>query len=168
MGEETSPASEPWPLPVEDELASAPEWTPDESTAQDESDPTSSPGSSGSRTVRLGKAAARATGAKAVLMAGSIAHRMAATTEGQRLAQLYVTDQEDAENIGHPLADIASRRGGVAGKALSPDANDALSALMGLANYATKQFALHVAAAQYDRQRSGAASPQPTPEGPAS
>lgn len=161
-GEEPPATTDPWPLPLDaDGSVSGPSWTPGASGDEDESGTTSSDTSAAGRRVKLGKAAARATGAKAVLIAGGIANRLAATTEGQRAAQLYLTDDEDAANIGHPLADIVSRHGGVAGKELSPDANDALAAIMGLTNYATKQFARFMAAAEYDRQVAGGAVVDP-------
>lgn len=155
---EAGPAT--WPLPVDDGSGSGSGSTtvePDE----DSHDSTTSPASSSSSTGRLGKAAARATGAKAVLTATGIAHRVGARTEGQQLAGLYLADEDDAEAIGHPLADIVSRRSGTVGAALSPDANDALSALIGLAGYMSKQIANLVAAQQHDAAQRGPAPVAP-------
>lgn len=120
--------------------ASEPDWTSDDSSEAPASDPTSSSTSSAKSPLKpLGKAALKATTAKAVLIGSAMAHRVAARTEGQRSVGLYLADQEDADNIGEPVASILSRRGGIAGKEVSPDTADALAAMMGLANYVSKQ-----------------------------
>lgn len=123
------------------------EWSESpEDTSSTASRAGSSPG------VKLGKTAMRATAAKGVIIGSGMLHRMATRAETlQREAGLYLADAEDAENIGHPLGDIIARRGGVAGKALSPDANDALSAAMGLAGYMSKQIALQMQIQQHER-----------------
>jgi hypothetical protein len=87
---------------------------------------------------------------------------VAAKTEAQRRVGLYLADDEDAANIGHPLADIAHRRGDVVGGKLSPDANDLLRSVFGVVGYFTKQ----VAKIGYARQLEGApatADPQTIP-----
>lgn len=129
----------------------APQLEPDVSASGSESpsdgadesrEETSSPDSSADRggpLKPLGKAALKATTAKAVLIGSAMAHRVAARTEGQRVVGLYLADEADAENIGEPIAEIMHRHGGVAGKAMNPDTNDALQAIMGLANYVSKQ-----------------------------
>ena len=147
----TAPGLDPLPgetaLP-QDEAAAG--WGSDPDPSSDEwndpsDDPTSSPTSSG-KPLKIGKAAAKATAAKGVLIASGIVHQQVTRPDTpQRAAGLFLADQEDAENIGHPLGEIMARRSGVAGKALSPDANDALSMLFGLAGYASKQIAKHMA-----------------------
>jgi hypothetical protein len=89
----------------------------------------------------LGKAALKATTRKAVLISTSLAHRLAARSELEKRAGLYIADEQDQELIGDPIANVLHRRGGGVSK-LSPDANDALSGLMGFANYIAKQVAL--------------------------
>ena len=68
-----------------------------------------------------------------------MAHTVAAKSDAQRQVGLYLADQDDAEAIGHPLADIMYRRGDIVGGKLSPDANDFLRSLMGVFGYFTKQ-----------------------------
>jgi len=157
------PPSEP-ASSTETELAAAedgPAWDSAGDPPSSEHDPsdegTSSTGSrAGSPGVKLGKAAARATAAKGVIIGSGMLHRMATRAETiQREAGLFLADAEDAEAIGNPLGDIIARRGGVAGKALSPDHADALSAVMGLAGYASKQIALQMQIAQHERAQAG-------------
>jgi hypothetical protein len=158
--EETTSPSSPAPATTGEgssELPGSPsadEWRCDELDASDDSGTTSSPASSGSRSpgAIVGKAAAKATAAQAVIIAGGMAHRIAARTEMQQQIGLYLTDEQDAESIGHPLGEMVARRGGVAGKALSPDANDALAALMGIAQYVSKQVAKIVQIQQVEQQ----------------
>jgi hypothetical protein len=136
----------PSPLQPADESASASEWPSDEDSEELEEDTTSSPASSadGGPLKPLSKAALKVTTRKGVLIATSMAHRIAAKTELERAAGLYIADGQDQELIGDPVANLLSRRGGVVGGKMSEDANDALSALMGLANYIGKQVALTV------------------------
>jgi hypothetical protein len=131
------------------ESASAPEW--DEfSDPSDTDDLTSSSESSPGKPLSpLTKAALRATIAQGVIIGSGMAHRIAARSEGQQLVGLYVADTEDADNIANPLASIAHRRGGIAGK-VSPDTNDAIQAVMGLAGYMSKQIGKTVAAREID------------------
>lgn len=149
------PASEP------DESASEDAWQNDE--PDDDSSSPEDTSSTGSRAgdrpgLKLGKGALRSTAAKGVRMATGALHQLATKVDSlEREVGLFIADQEDAEAIGYPLADIMSRRGGVSGKALSPDANDALSAVFGLARYISKQIALQMLIAQ--RQREQAAGP---------
>jgi hypothetical protein len=111
----------------------------DESLSETSSQASS--GDAGGPLKPLGKAALRATTRKGVLIATSMAHRVAARTELEKAAGLYIADEQDQELIADPIANILHRRGGVATK-LSPDANDALAGLMGFANYFAKQVAL--------------------------
>lgn len=121
-----------------------------------DSGPTSSPASSadvedqdddtGSRFAPLGKAALRVTTRKAILIGTQTANRLVTRAESlERLNGLYVADNEDAENIGDPLASIIHRHGGIAGGKVHPDAADAMQALMGLIGYGAKQVALTMA-----------------------
>jgi len=141
--------------------ASVSEWN-DDAQSDPADDLTSSPGSPAGDVpgLKLGKSALRATGAKAVIIGSGMLHRMATRADTlQREAGLYLADEDDAKAIGHPLADIVSRRGGVAGKALSPDANDALSAALGLAGFMSKQIALQMQIAQHERAQGGVTGP---------
>lgn len=81
----------------------------------------------------------RETAETAVKIGTGMAHTVAAKTEAQRAVGLYLADDDDARNIGHPLADIMHRRGDLVGGKLSPDAADFLCSLMGVAGYVTKQ-----------------------------
>lgn len=93
-----------------------------------------------------------------VLLVGSRAHEWFARTEGQIRAGLYLADEEDAENIGDPLANIAARRTGISSD--NPDVNDAIAGLIGFGNYLVKQFVRATVAARVDRE---AAPPQVIP-----
>jgi hypothetical protein len=73
-----------------------------------------------------------------VIIAGDQAHQFLAKSEGAREVGLYLTDEEDAANIGDPLARVAARHQGV-GK-VNPDTADLLAAMVGLTRYATKQI----------------------------
>jgi hypothetical protein len=115
---------------------------PDESLSETSS--RASSGDGGGPLKPLTKAALKATARKGVLIATSMAHRIAAKSELERAAGLYIADDQDQELIGDPVANLLHRRGGIAGGKMSEDANDALSALMGLANYIGKQVALTV------------------------
>lgn len=157
------PSPEPTPAPAEDAgpSPSGDPWT-DQPDLSSDADRTSSPGSSADvspaearRLLKLGEASAQATARTGVLIAGGMAHRIAAKTEDQQAVGLYLTDEEDAANIGNPVGSIVARRGGVAGKALSPDAADAVAAAMGLANYVSKQIALVMQLAQQNRPQPG-------------
>lgn len=117
----------------------------DELRAESAGAPTSSRGSSGSA---LSKRALRDAARRAVLMAGSVAHAVLARDAAQQQVGLYLADEDDAENIGDPLASIAQRRGGI-GAAGNPDVGDAIAALIGLAMYGAKQFARFAEARAY-------------------
>jgi hypothetical protein len=155
-GPSPSPAVEITPPATSEDLggsASEPGWPSDEPTDRSESDPTSSRGSSGNPLAKLGKATAQKSAAKAVLIAGGMAHRIAARTEAQQAAGLYLADEEDARNIGDPIGSLVARRGGVAGKAVSPDVADLIEALMGLANYISKQLSKMLLVRDYELQQ---------------
>jgi hypothetical protein len=87
----------------------------------------------------LSKRQMRQTAETAVKVGTGMAHTVAARSDAQKQVGLYLADDDDAVNIGHPLADIMHRRGDIVGGKLSPDANDFLRSLMGVAGYFTKQ-----------------------------
>jgi hypothetical protein len=107
-----------------------------------DSDPSSSPGSSRADkpAALLSQAQMRATARQAVTIGTGMVHTVAAKTEAQKSVGLYLADDDDAAHIGNPLGDIMHRRGDIVGGKLSPDANDFLKALMGVAGYITKQI----------------------------
>ena len=133
----------PSPLPHDGGSGSAGDWQSDPDESPEETGPPASSGDGGPLKP-LGKAALKATSRKGVLIASSAVHRMAARHELERAAGLYIADDQDQELIGDPIAELLHRRGGIVGGQMSPDANDAVSALMGLANYIGKQVALTV------------------------
>lgn len=128
---------------------SEPGWPSDDS-APDDSAPTSSEASTPAERKPFSSAALRRVCRRGVIIAGGMAHQALARTQGQRAVALYEADQEDAKNIGDPLAGIAGRRGGIGGKAANPDVEDAVSALLGVANYVTKQVVRAGIAAKID------------------
>ena len=124
------------------ELGSATEWP---SAAHEPQQPAPA---SGPTTSSLGSAAGsplskgqlKETFRAGVRISTSTAHRFGATTPGQQHVGLYLADEDDVKGIADPLAEIAHRRGGVAGGKLSPDANNAMQAVMALAGYIAKQL----------------------------
>jgi len=139
---ETEPAGS--PSGIVDGSASDVGWQSDLDESLEETGPPASSGESGGPLKPLGKAALKATTRKGVLVATSAVHRIAARTDLEKAAGLYIADDQDQELIGDPVANLLHRRGGIVGGKMSEDANDALSALMGLANYIGKQVALTV------------------------
>jgi hypothetical protein len=131
---------------------------PDESLSETSGSASSADG--GGPLKPLGKAALRATTRKGVLIATSAAHRIAARHELEKAAGLYIADEQDQELIGDPVANLLHRRGGIVGNKMSEDANDAVSALMGLANYIGKQVALTV---EIGQMKAAGVQIQPTP-----
>lgn len=118
------------------------QWTPELPDGWRDDDPTSSTASSPEKPLQLlSKAQMRQTSRAAVKIGTGMAHTVAAKTEAQQLVGLYLADDEDAANIGDPLADIAHRRGDIVGGKLSPDANDLFRSAMGIAGYFAKQVA---------------------------
>jgi hypothetical protein len=117
------------------------EWPSDPDESLPETSSSASSGDGGPLKP-LSKAALRATTRKGVLIATSAVHRIAARQELEKQAGLYIADEQDQELIGDPVANLLHRRGGIVGNKMSEDANDALSALMGLANYVSKQIVL--------------------------
>jgi hypothetical protein len=114
-------------------------WT-EEADGWSDDDPTSSPASSPEKPAQLlSKKQMRDTARTAVKIGGGMAHTVAAKTQAQRHVGLYLTDEDDQAAIGDPLADLMHRRGDVVGGKLSPDANDFLRSLMGIAGYLAKQ-----------------------------
>lgn len=147
LAEAAASLQEPSQLLSDDGSASAGEWPSSDSEDHEEgttSSPASASGDGGGPLKPLTKAALKATTRKGVLIATSMAHRVAAKTELEKRAALYIADEQDQELIGDPIANLLHRRGGIAGGKMSEDANDALSGLMGVANYIAKQVALTV------------------------
>lgn len=112
--------------------------------------PTGSPASTPADRKPFSSAALKRVFRRGVIIAGGMAHQTVARTQGQRAVGLYLTDKDDAQNIGDPLAKIAGRRGGIGGKAMNPDVEDAVTALLGVANFVTKQVVLAGVAAKID------------------
>lgn len=100
----------------------------------------------------LSKGQLKETFRAGVRITTSTAHRVAARTPGQQHVGLYLADETDVKGIGDPLAEIAHRRGGLAGGKLSPDTNNALQAVMALAGYVAKQLKGIETARQIDGQ----------------
>jgi hypothetical protein len=125
-----------------DGSASGPGWTSDESDQWSDAGPDSSTASpAGEKPAQLlSKRQLRDTAEAAVHIGTGMVHTVAAKTELQRQLDLYKADEEDAKAIGHPLADIAYRRGDVVGGKLSPDANSLLQSVLGIAGYFAKQI----------------------------
>jgi len=92
-----------------------------------------------------------------IAAAGEKAHEMFAVTPGQKHVDLYKTTEADQANIGDPLAAIAARHQGIGGK-VNPDTKDALSMMVGLVGYATRQINLRNQARAID---AGALPPEP-------
>lgn len=163
-----SPEGETPPAVDVDGSVSEPDWPSDESNL-DDSDPSSSRASSaGSPVKTFSKKATKLAIAQGILTGTNVLHRVAARTEGQRAVGLYIAEADDAEAIADPLADIAGRREGIAGK-VSPDTADAVRAMVALANYASKQIAATIMANDVDRHIAGGGSlqnyqPAPGPE----
>lgn len=104
--------------------------------------PTSTASPAGESVAQLlSKKQMRQTAETAVLVGTGMAHTVAAKTPAQKAVGLYLADGDDAVAIGHPLADIMYRRGDIVGGKLSPDANDFLRSVMGVAGYFAKQVA---------------------------
>lgn len=146
-----SPSDETSPSDPLDASRSASEPPHDEPNAPSEGDPTSSRGSSTSRPAALSKRTLRDAVRRGVLMAGSVANGVLARDQASQQLGLYLADEDDAKAIGDPLAEIAHRRGGI-GAAGNPDVADAIAALVGLALYGAKQFALFAEARMYRAQ----------------
>lgn len=136
------------------------EWLSDPDESLSETSGSASSADGGGPLKPLGKAALRATTRKGVLIATSAVHRIAARHELEKAAGLYVADEQDQELIGDPVANLLHRRGGIVGNKMSEDANDAVSALMGLANYIGKQVALTV---EIGQMKAAGVQVQPTP-----
>lgn len=108
----------------------------------DDGHPTSTASPAGESPAQLlSKKQMRQTAETAVLVGTGMAHTVAAKTPAQKQVGLYLADGDDAAAIGHPLADIMYRRGDIVGGKLSPDANDFLRSVMGVAGYFAKQVA---------------------------
>jgi hypothetical protein len=123
-----------------------------------ESDPGSGETSSGQSDTRAGRRGplkvasdeARQMAHNGVFLASVRVQAMLARSQEQIDLGMYVADEQDQEQIGTPLADIAARRAGVSSD--NPDVNDAISALIGVANYVVKQVQLSAVARRMHRE----------------
>jgi hypothetical protein len=130
-GEETAPSLDDLPAgsPSDSEWSSA-------DPEDDENDPRSSKGSSGSESVRpLSARAQKAAARQAVKIAGSMAHQYLARDAAAQAVGLYLVDDETAEQIGDPLARIAARHAGPTGAIANPDVADGIAAMLGVAKF---------------------------------
>jgi len=102
-------------------------------------------------------------------MAGAVANQNLTRDELERDdVGLWIADEDDAANIGDPLANLAARRGGVAGAAANPDLGDIIAMLVGLAVYVSKQLQKLQAVRQYRRAKAaqGVHEPQDSQHDP--
>lgn len=121
---------------------------------------TSSRGSSAS--TALSKVALRKATRSGVLMAGSFANANLTRDELERDdVQLWVADDDDAAAIGDPIANLAARRGGLAGAAANPDLGDVIAMLVGIAVYVSKQLQKLQVVRQYRRAKAAHDVQQP-------
>lgn len=148
MEEETTGG--PGDVPASDSETGWPSDGPSEPLDSDPSGTTSSPGSAAGSPLSKGQL--KETFRAGVRISTSTAHRLGARTPGQQHVGLYLADEDDVKGIGDPLAEIAHRRGGLAGGKLSPDTNNALQAVMALAGYVAKQLKGVQTARQLDGQ----------------
>jgi hypothetical protein len=158
-----SPASSPEAEEQLDELASELDWSDDEPTDESAAG-TGSPGS-GTRVANpLVGNALRDTFRNGVIIASHQAHSYLTRTAGQIEAGLYLADEDDAANIGDPLARITARREGLG--QVNPDTADLLAAMMGLAGYASKQIQKTAVSKKIDARYAGAEDVQHLPTQP--
>lgn len=125
-----------------DGSASGDPWTSESSDDLSDAHPTSwetSPAAGDKPAALLSKRQLKDTAEAAVLISTGMVHTVAAKTPLQKELDLYKADGDDAKAIGHPLAEIAYRRGDVLGGKLSPDANNLIQSVMGIAGYFAKQ-----------------------------
>lgn len=156
-----SPASSPEATaPAVDELGqdSAHVWA-DESDPHESAAGTSSKGSTRVGNPLVGQALTE-TFRNGVIIASHQAHTLLVRTQGQLETGLYLADEDDAANIADPLARITARREGLG--EVNPDTADMLSALMGLAGYATKQINKNAVAKKIDLRNAGVETPEDT------
>lgn len=144
-GTTEEPEEESQPAAGEDDVdgsASADPWTSEASGDLDDSEPPSWTGSpAGDKPAQLlSKRQLKDTAEAAVRISTGMVHTVAAKTPLQKELELYKADDDDAKAIGHPLAEIAYRRGDVVGGKLSSDANNLLQSVMGIAGYFAKQI----------------------------
>lgn len=147
-----------------DPLAGSPSVS-DESSEQhdhDESDPTSSRTSSADPASArpLSKKAQQLAARQAVKIAGSVAHQYLARDEAAQAAGLFLVDDESAEQIGDPIARIMARRAPVDGAIANPDVADGIAAMLGVANFVSKQITANSHAAAIRAQNAAPLQPQ--------
>lgn len=123
--------------------------------------PTSSATSRAGDAQPLSKATLKKTVRSGIGIGSAIAHKVGARTEGQQQVGLYLADDEDQAAIGDPLAEIAHRKGGIAGGKMNQDTADFLQSMFGMANYITKQVLRLTAAREIDAGAAAPAAAQP-------
>lgn len=137
-----NPASSPEETELDHGPDSGTDWPAadelDEMPSDESSAGTRSTGSSTKVANPLNGQGLRDTFRNGVILVSHQANQYLARTEAQRELELYLADDQDAENIGDPLARIVGRREGLG--QVSPDTADLMAAMMGLAGYATKQI----------------------------
>lgn len=130
------------PLEPMDELGAdaagwgSPDLEPSGPLEQSEGRLTSSKGSSGSSV--LNKDQMRETIRGFVKGAGEVANEHLTRDQLEHDAGLYLADDQDAEGIGDPLANLAHRHG--LAKVGDPDTRDAIMAAIALGKYLWKQW----------------------------
>ncbi len=160
--EETPPAGtipSPSPSPEATTSPGSPQGSGDDWPSGEHDEPsgpaaTGSPASATRVANPLVGTALRDTFRNGVIIASHQAHSFLARTQGQVEAQLYLADDQDAANIGDPLARITARREGLG--QVSPDTADLMAAMMGLAGYASKQIQRQAIASKWDEGRRAA------------
>lgn len=161
LGETTSPSPSDLPSDAESDSAGAwsdpgasPEGTGPRASSADDDLPSTTP-------QLVSKENLKKTFRAGVQTTGVVAHKVGARTVGQQQVGLYLADDDDARNIGDPLASIAYRRGGISGGKLSPDTNDFMQAVMGVVGYLSKQLQGLGVARTLDQQYAAGVRPEP-------
>lgn len=101
-------------------------------TGTPSSDPASTPAA-----VKVDRDELHELGRNAVLAASGVVHERLATTDEARAAQVWIADDGDQAQIGHPLADLLARYG-VPRTAVNPDVADLIAAGIGVVTYLVK------------------------------
>jgi hypothetical protein len=152
------PTVDPSPSQPEADSSSEDDTTSDEDpAAPSPSRPTSSTASSGNSSP-FAKPKIREATRRAVIALGDLAHDRLARDRAAQQAELWRADDDDAENIGDPLAEAAHRHMGELGEFNNPDVGDLIAAGIGIAVYLFKQ--LDKARTMYRLRRQALEQPQ--------
>lgn len=132
--QETTPASE----HLEPDVAAwgSPDLEPSDLPEPSAGRRTSSPASSGSAV--LSREDLRKAMREGVTVAGEMMHEHLTRDQLEREYDLYLADEDDAQGIGDPVANMVHRRGLT--KVADPDLVDAIKAAVALAKYLYKQY----------------------------